>query len=283
MGLMRGGVAGLLALAMTAPALANGHGPVFGLATPTNGKGGWTLDFGPMLLGGSLGTAAMMRMMLTYGLTPNVQLSLSAPARFAAAVLPAARGTAMMPMDDSFEALAGWRFQRHEPAVGTRVESTAYFGLELPAVQPQAGMLGSLHPALGTYTAVATGLASRVNYFWAGIGDQHFFSRDGDQRPSTLFYSLVYGYRPLAWRQHYPGLDWRFFAEMTGAHDSAVRQAGRILAGTAGNQIFLGPSVLVIHKDVGVEFGLQWPVYRSAAPQFPRERYRAALDVSYFF
>ena len=38
----------LLEISFSQPLRASGHGPVFGLATPTNPKGGWSLDFNLM-------------------------------------------------------------------------------------------------------------------------------------------------------------------------------------------------------------------------------------------
>lgn len=255
-----------LALAAT-PALANGHGPVFGLATPTNGKGTWTLDFAPMFRAGRAGEAEMMRAMLTYGITANWEISFSAPAMLGNTRLPTARLTGMMPANGEFEMLTGWRFQRQEPAVGLRRESTAYFGVDLPGPEAVQGK--------GAYAAVATGLASRTNYLWIGAGDQYLRGTSRGPALNTAFYSLVYGYRPLAARQHYPGLDWRFFAELTGEHGSAVR--------ISHDQVFLGPSVLLIHKDIGLSAGVQWPIYTAGGRQFGRERNRVVVDVSYFF
>lgn len=258
-----------LALTVT-PALANGHGPVFGLATPTNGKGAWTLDFAPMFRAGRAGEAAeaeMMRAMLTYGLTANWEISFSAPAMLGNTRRPAARLTGMMAANGEFEALTGWRFQRREPAVGLRRESTAYFGVDVPGPQASQGK--------GVYAAVATGLASRTNYLWAGVGDQYLSAGGQKAALNTAFYSLVYGYRPFAARQHYPGLDWRVFAELTGEHDSTVR--------SSGDQVFLGPSVLLIHKDIGFSAGVQWPIYSGGGAGFRPERHRVVIDVSYFF
>jgi hypothetical protein len=65
-----------------APALANSHGPVFGLATPTNAKCGWSLDLGVMGRAGSEDTGTMSRAMLSYAITEDVQVSFSAPAIF---------------------------------------------------------------------------------------------------------------------------------------------------------------------------------------------------------
>ena len=73
------------ALLLTAPAPhaapASGHGPVFGGAPPTLGKGGWQLDQAWM---GRLGQGRsddeqMLRTMLSVGITEDLQISASLP------------------------------------------------------------------------------------------------------------------------------------------------------------------------------------------------------------
>ena|ERR1700730_7152947 len=80
---------------------ASGHGPVFGLATPPNPQGGFSLDTSFMGRYGD-GGGAMFRATLGYGLTENLKLSVSAPVVFAAEPFTAARGAAFHPY--------GWRF-----------------------------------------------------------------------------------------------------------------------------------------------------------------------------
>jgi len=58
-----------VALGIPNPARATGHGPVYGLSTPTLGQGGWSLDVGGMyrLMGDVTdqnGQAAMLRPMV---------------------------------------------------------------------------------------------------------------------------------------------------------------------------------------------------------------------------
>jgi hypothetical protein len=55
------------------------------------------------------------------------------------------------------------------------------------------------------------------------------------------------------------------------------------LAGSRGDQMFLGPSVLGVYRAIGVEAGIQFPVYRDAGPLLPKERYRFAVNFAYFF
>jgi hypothetical protein len=57
---MRATVAAALAAILSQEsALGAGHGPVFALATPTNPKGGWSLDLSAMGRGGQTGVTPM--------------------------------------------------------------------------------------------------------------------------------------------------------------------------------------------------------------------------------
>lgn len=263
--------------------LASGHGPVFGLTTPTNAAGGWAVDFGVMGRTGDGENGAMTRAMLTYGFTEDVQLSVSAPLVFASAPFPQARGTAMMPGSGDFETIGAWRFHRQGTAVGTRVESTAYGGLIVPGPQKPAGMARDLRRAPGFYSAVASGFASRSHYVWGGVGYTRFVERSGDERPDILLYSAVWGYRPPPLRKEYPDWDWRWFVEMTGEKAGNLRRAGLEHAGTGGHQILLGPTALGIYKNYAVEGGVQFPVYRDVGASVLRESVRYAVNFSYFF
>lgn len=100
----------LIAVAGTASGV--GHGPVFGLATPTNVQGGWTFDISTMDRVGSLDSGLMTRAMLSYGITGDFQVSVSGPEIFSSAPLTPGRVTAMMPANSDFEGIAAWRFQR---------------------------------------------------------------------------------------------------------------------------------------------------------------------------
>jgi len=54
-----------IAAALALPVCASDHGPVFGLGTPTNPKGGWSFNLGFNRRGGS----GMMQTQLSYGVT----------------------------------------------------------------------------------------------------------------------------------------------------------------------------------------------------------------------
>lgn len=262
---------------------ASGHGPVFGMTTPTNAKGGCSLDFGLMGRAGVQDIGSMFRSMLACGITEDLQLSVSVPYVFSAAPFAQSRNTGMMPASADFEAIGAWRFHRQGPGIGKRLETTAYVGAIIPGVQRPAGMLGNLRKAPGIYTALSTGVASRSHYLWAGVGNAHFAQRSGDQRPNLFTYSLVWGYRPPAWRKEYPHWDWRFFAELTGDDASRIRLAGRLMPGTSGRQVFLGPTMLGIYKNYAIEGGVQLPIYRNVGSVLQRERYRFAINFSRFF
>jgi hypothetical protein len=272
-----------VAIGFARMAVASGHGPVFGLATPTNVKGGWSLDIGTMGRVGTADSGVMERAMLSYGITQDLQISVSGPVVLSSASLAPGRVTAMMPATGDYEALGAWRFQRRDTAVGSRIETTAYGGVILPGSQKPPGLLGQLRWAPGVLGMVVSGYASRSNYVWAGVGGEHFDGSHGDRRPDMLMYSLVYGYRPKFLRKEYPHWDGRFFVEMNGDYSNRVLHDGLQVPGTNGGQVFVGPTTLWIYKNYGIEGGIEWPVYRNTGPAFERERYRFAIDFSYFF
>ena len=113
-------------------ASASGHGPMFGMTTPTNAAGGWAIDFGTMGRIGQPDNSATSRTMLTFGITEDLQVSGSVPYVFGSATLPAARMTGMMPGGGDLEGIVAWRFQRQGTNVGARFESTAYGGIIVP-------------------------------------------------------------------------------------------------------------------------------------------------------
>lgn len=281
----------MVAIVLLAPALAglpraaraSGHGPVFGLATPTNAAGAWTFDLGMMGRTGDGDSGAMTRAMLTYGFTEDLQLSVSVPLVFASALFPPARGTAMMPGSGDFEAIGAWRFHRRGTAVGARVESTLYAGAILPGPQKAAGMARDLRRAPGVYLAAASGFVSRGHYLWGGVGYVRFTERDGDRRSDTLLYSAVWGYRPPPLRTEYPDWDWRLFVELTGERSGDLRRAGAEHAGTGGHQVLVGPTALGIYKNYAIGGGVQVPISRSLGARLQRERLRYAINFSYFF
>ncbi len=100
-------LAATLTLAQTGTAA--DHGPVFGLATPTNPQGGWSFDLG---VNGRGGTASTLEAELSYGLTPDIKVAVSGPIVFQPDPYPRSSVTANTPISGDFSALTWWRFHR---------------------------------------------------------------------------------------------------------------------------------------------------------------------------
>jgi len=264
--------------ALTGTAFATDHGPVFGYATPVNSKGEFSYDTGIYGRNGTMGTQFSTGSGFGYGITPHLTVSAFLPATFGSGSLPESR----IMFGSEWSAGASWRFLHSVTSVGKRIESTASLGVVVPGPQSDSGVLSSLHRAPGVAGTVATGFASRSQYLWAGGGYTRFAGSAGDQRPDTLSWSGVYGYRPAKLRRGYDQWDYRGFAELTGEHTGDVRSSGLALANSKTTNIWLGPSVLAIFKNVAIEGGLQAPVYRDASESlYGRERIRFAINISY--
>jgi len=257
-------------------ALADGHGPVFGLATPTNSQGEWSFDVGLFGRANDFGQQASLRGLFGYGVTPHLTLVLTAPVVVGNLSLTPTR---IQPGGD-FDAGLKWRFQHRATKVGTRLESTAFASLVVPG--PKSGYART-HPTNvpGFMFGAVTGMASRSHYVWLGATFSKFFEHAGSKRPDVLDYSLVYGYRPPSWRKPPDKWDWRLFAELVGEHSDRFVVAGVALPQTEAHQLFLGPTLLGIHRNYTISFGAQAPIYQSVGSLFPQERVRFAVNFSY--
>lgn len=258
-----------------------GHGPVFGLATPTNPKGGWSADFNLM---GRLGSdpGVMFRPALGYGVTENFKISFSGPVSLKSEAFAPSRMSAFSSMSGDFESTAIWRFHRQDTGVGSRFESAVMGGLLLPGAQDPGGPLRDVRGAPGALVGGVTGVASRSHYAWGGATYQRYATKDADRRPDLLFYSAAYAYRPPSWRTD-TGWDWRVFAELTGERSGNIQRRGATIRATDAHQVFLGPTTLGVYKNYAVSAGLQFPIYRATSPIYARERFRFALNFAYFF
>ncbi len=273
-------LAAMLLIAQSATAA--DHGPVFGLATPTNPKGGWSFDLGLNGRGGTGAFTSTLETELSYGLTENLKLAVSGPVVFQPDPYPRSLVTTNTPISGDFSGLAWWRFQRKDSA-GKRIESTAVAGVLVPGPQQEAGIYRGLNSGLGYVVGGVSGIASRSQYVWVGATYQRYAESKGDRRPDLLSYTAVYGYRPLSWRTDYPRWDWRVFGEFTGERAGPLQRRTFELPGSRAQQLFLGPSLLGVYRAIGIEAGMQFPIYRDAGPLYPRERYRFAINFAYFF
>jgi len=274
--------------ALPRTAFASGHGPVYGLATPTLGQGGWSIDVAAMYrLTGDLsdGNAqrALLRPMLGYGITEDLQASLSVPVPLYTPSAPvpslATRMMAMMPSTPDAEFLLSWRFHRIGNDVGSRFESTALLALDYPTDSVRNG----IRTAPGFMAGAVTGYASRTVYAWVGGLYQRYMTPTANHPGDLMLYSLVFGYRPPFFREELPHADWRLFIEAIGEYQFRNVVAGNEVADSGGLQIFVGPTVLGLYGPWGISGGPLFPVYRNLNGTQHGDRFRFAVNFTYWF
>ena len=260
---------------------ATGHGPVFGGATPVLGRNGWQFDQAWMGRRDRTGDDdQMLRSMIGYGITEDLQISASLPIQLATSrTQPLGRMTAMMSGSKDLEALVGWRVHRRTVGEGARFETTVYAGGALPLESRRAG----IRTAPSAYLAAASGYASRAHYFWLGGSYNRPLDDDGDRIGDVKSLSVVYGYRPPALRLDYPKPDLRFFVEALGEITGRSRHHGVPMADSGGRAILVGPTTLLLYKEYGVSGGVLFPAYQRTNGAQPKERLRFGLNFSYFF
>lgn len=268
------------ALAAAGPLAAQGHGPIYGLSTPTLGEGGWSLDLGTMarLLDGA--RMVMVRPMVSYGLTEDVQVAGSVPLPVVRSEdLPSVRGFTRMPVTRDMEVGLGWRFQRRATGVGARQESTLWLAVD----QPLDGTRQGIGTSPGLFGALVTGYASRIVYLWAGGSYRRYAGRTGDRLGDSGMASLVVGYRPPFFREDYPSPDWRAFVEVVGEWIGKDVVDGRERAGTGGRQLFVGLTALGLYGSWGIAGGPAFPVFQESGHGQPEETIRFALNLTFWW
>jgi hypothetical protein len=271
---------GLLLLLNAAAARADGHGPAFGLATPTLGGGQWSSDTAAMSTQNSMGTALMYREMVGYGVNPDLTVALSVP--LAQGNMPGTMSRGMEGMMGTGKDIEGsllWRFQRDAPAVGERYESSLLLG----AWDSRDADVEGMPTGHGVTVGAVTGHASRTTYWWVGGGAQHYFPK-GNGRLGNLYYvTAVWGWRPPYFQHDYPAADWRLFVESVGEISQHNEMNGVTLPDSGGKKLFLGPSVLGLFGVWGVEAGVIFPISQTLNGTQPKDDYRAKLGFTYWF
>jgi len=258
--------------------MAEGHGPVFGLATPTLGQGGWSSDTVVMVLRTAEGAMGMVREMVGYGITEDLQVAVAfpvVPRVGRLSMLPRTRVGSMMTGVPDVEAFGLWRFYRRGVDVGARLEATLLVGGAIP-VEGRRSLWGRevrLGPAM--HGALTLGYTSRTLYAWVGGGFERYASRGGD-RPGDLVYgTLVLGWRPPTFRHDYPKPDWRLFVEVMAEASGRVVVGGKEVSSTGGRKVLVGPSLLGLYGSWGVSAGVLVPVYQDLNGPHAPERWRA--------
>lgn len=272
--------AGLLFLVASVVSHAEGHGPVFGLATPTLSENQWSTDTGLMRMQHDAEGSWRLREMIGYGITEDLQLNISlALDNDAAGYVANSRGGAMMGQPGTIEAGLLWRFHRIAPAVGQRREST----LLLSAADGADAGVGNVDTGASIHLGAVTGYASRTIYWWLGAGAQRFRSNDGFDRGDLTYATAVFGWRPPIFRGDYPKPDWRLFVESVAEHAARDRQNDIADDDSGGTRIMLGPSILGLFGAWGISGGVLWPLYEDLNGSQPQTDYRAKLVFTYWF
>lgn len=258
--------------------IASGHGPVFGAATPTLGRGAWSIDQAwTMRFGEDSTREHMLKTMVTFGITEIVQASVSVPELMSDNTLSPARMMNAMSNDRELEALLGYRFHRTPVGIGGRRESTVYVGGTIPFERERLGTSagGSL------LVSAATGYAGRSHYVWFGGALQHYFPRDGERLGDSRTLTAVYGYRPPVFRAATGRPDLRFFVESS-FEDRQANQSPLARFARPARTLFIGPTSLLVYKAIALSGGLQWAAYQQDRIG-AKEHARIAVNFSYFF
>jgi hypothetical protein len=263
-------------------AFAEGHGPIFGLATPTLGEGQWSSDSAVMSMATDEGSSMMFREMLGYGITPDLQFTLTFPLGPTDDLMmpPNTRTGAMMAGFGDLEAGLLWRFDRTAPDIGKRLESTVIASIIAPRGDDARR---GVEATPGLHLGAVTGYASRSTYWWVGGGTQIRQEQNGDKLGNLYYLTGVFGWRPPVFRGDYPKPDWRLFLEAVAEVAERDRNNGQTVANSGGQRVLLGPSMLGLFGAWGIEGGVLFPVQQSLNGDQMEEDYRAKLVVTYWF
>lgn len=269
-----------LMLGVASSAFAEGHGPLFGLATPTLGDGQWSSDTGLMRMESDLGGRWRGREMIGYGVTEDLQLTLTVPLDSRNNRMMAnTRSGAMMGEAGAIEGSALWRFHREAPGIGARRESSLLVGL---ADAGTFGPDGQFDSGPSLHLAAVTGYASRTTYWWLGGGSQWRHAGEGTRRGTLNYATAVFGWRPPVFRGDYPKPDWRLFLEMMAEQAERDRVNGLSIPHSGGKRLLAGPSVLGLMGSWGVSAGVLLPIAEQLNGQQPNTEYRAKLVFTYW-
>ena len=259
---------------------AQGHGPIYGLQTPTLAKGGINMNAAGMSIATEDDASYMLRYTFFYGITEDLQVTLTTPTvieRLENA--PRTRGNSMMPSNGDIEAALWYRFFSNAFGVGKRFESTAILGVSAPTedVRGQVNVGNSIHGA------ISTGYASRTWYAWLGGGYQYYFEKDNEQLGDLPYASMVIGYRPDVFMGDYPKPDWRVFIESLVEFPGDNKYTGQQnFTDERSKKVLVGPSFLGLYGSWGISFGALFPVVQDLTPKAIKENYRVSINLSYW-
>jgi hypothetical protein len=269
----------LLTITAISKVSAQGHGPLYGLQTPTLAKGGFDFNAAAMSLATEDDQSFMLRYIWSYGVTEDLQINITTPTmvnRLSEA--PRTRSNSNMPANGDIEASVWYRFFSNAFGVGKRFESTAILSVSTPTEETRSG----INVSNSIHGAISTGYASRTWYAWVGGGYQYYFEEGNDQLGDLPYASLVVGYRPNIFMGDYPKPDWRVFLESLAEFPGANTSEGQLTpVDQRGKKVMLGPSFLGLYGAWGISFGALFPVYQDVV-QGPKEEYRLSMNISYW-
>jgi hypothetical protein len=259
---------------------AQGHGPLYGLQTPTLAKGGVDLNVAGMSLSTENETSYMLRYLFSYGITEDLQINLTTPTMIERLDNPPrTRGNSNMPANGDIEASLWYRFHSNAFGVGKRFESTAILSVSAPTEDAR----GQVNVGNSIHGAVSTGYASRTWYAWLGGGYQYYFERNSEQLGDLPYASAVVGYRPNIFMGDYPKPDWRVFMETLAEFPGDNQYLGQQdFTGSRSKKVLMGPSFLGLYGAWGVSFGALFPVVQDLTPSAVKENYRVSINLSYW-
>jgi len=258
---------------------AQGHGPLFGLQTPTLAKGGFDFNAAAMSLATEDDQSFMLRYIWSYGVTEDLQLNITTPTMInRLSEAPRTRGNSNMPANGDIEASVWYRFFSSAFSVGKRFESTAILSFSTPTER----IRGATKVSNSIHGAISTGYASRTWYAWVGGGYQYYFKEGKDQLGDLPYASLVVGYRPNIFMGDYPKPDWRVFVESLAEFPGSNTFEGELSPmDERGKKIMIGPSFLGLYGAWGISFGALFPAYQDVN-QGAKEKYRLSMNISYW-
>ncbi|MEQ9466020.1 MAG: hypothetical protein RLN88_01340 [Ekhidna sp.] len=269
----------LLTITAISKVSAQGHGPLYGLQTPTLAKGGFDFNAAAMSLATEDDQSFMLRYIWSYGVTEDLQINITTPTMInRLSEAPRTRGNNNMPANGDIEASVWYRFFSNAFGVGKRFESTAILSVSTPTEETRSG----INVSNSIHGAISTGYASRTWYAWVGGGYQYYFEEGNDQLGDLPYASLVVGYRPNIFMGDYPKPDWRVFVESLAEFPGANTSEGQLTpVDQRGEKVMLGPSFLGLYGAWGISFGALFPVYQDIT-QGPTEEYRLSMNISYW-
>lgn len=224
----------------------------------------------------------MLRPMLSYGVTEDVQLSFSVPVPLQRDVrAPNVRAFTRMPAQRDVELMVGWRVQRRGVGVGRRQETTLWLATDLPTGGSRAR--NQIAPAL--FGALVTGYASRSLYLWVGGAYRHPVAVGANQRREgdAVMGSLVVGYRPPSFRRDYPRPDWRLFLEVVGERIGGSSGRGGSHPEDGRRQLYAALTLLGLYGSWGIAGGPAYPLYQSQGADYPHDGVRLVANLSFWF